>query len=141
MQLGKAKNQNVDLIKKAEGVKAALHELRNRVKLALKTAVPKLSLSAKDEDFRKKINAIRTLNNQITEKYKQVMAEIGQFCEEAIGKPPCEYAVVGLGSLARCEATPYSDFEHVGILSLVFGDFSFHCFEPSREHYTKLEYQ
>ena len=34
-----------------------------------------------------------------------------------MGKPPCEYAVVGMGSLAREEITPYSDFEHIILLS------------------------
>ena len=30
-----------------------------------------------------------------------------------MGKPPCEYSIVGMGSLARKEITPYSDFEHI----------------------------
>ena len=37
-------------------------------------------------------------------------------CEETLGKKPCEYAVIGLGSLARGEATPYSDIEWAIVL-------------------------
>ena len=33
-----------------------------------------------------------------------------------MGRPPCSYAVAGMGSLARKEITPYSDFEHVILL-------------------------
>ena len=30
-----------------------------------------------------------------------------------MGEAPCEYAIVGMGSLAREEITAYSDFEHI----------------------------
>jgi len=33
-----------------------------------------------------------------------------------MGKPPCEFAVAGMGSLARNEITPYLNFEHIIIL-------------------------
>ena len=45
------------------------------------------------------------------------MANLGQFCENVMGKPPCKYAIAGMGSLARSEITPYSDFEHIILLS------------------------
>lgn len=32
-------------------------------------------------------------------------------CENTLGKPPCEYAIISLGSVARMEATPFSDLE------------------------------
>ena len=44
------------------------------------------------------------------------MVELGQFCEDVMGEPPCQYAIVGMGSLAREEITPYSDFEHIILL-------------------------
>ena len=33
-----------------------------------------------------------------------------------MGKPPCEYTIAGIGSLAREEITAYSDFEHIILL-------------------------
>ena len=32
-------------------------------------------------------------------------------CEGQLGKPPCDYAIIALGSVARMEATPFSDLE------------------------------
>ncbi|XP_028410641.1 uncharacterized protein LOC114533329 [Dendronephthya gigantea] len=32
-------------------------------------------------------------------------------CEGRLGKPPCDYAIIALGSVARMEATPFSDLE------------------------------
>ena len=32
-------------------------------------------------------------------------------CESRLGKPPCNYAIIALGSVARMEATPFSDLE------------------------------
>ena len=44
------------------------------------------------------------------------MDYISNKCCEIIGKTPCKFAVVGMGSLARKEVTPFSDFEHVIVL-------------------------
>lgn len=32
-------------------------------------------------------------------------------CESRLGHPPCNYAIIALGSVARMEATPFSDLE------------------------------
>jgi predicted nucleotidyltransferase len=32
-------------------------------------------------------------------------------CEGRLGPPPCDYAIIALGSVARMEATPFSDLE------------------------------
>ena len=44
------------------------------------------------------------------------MTELSQFCEDVMGKTPCEYAFVGMGSLAREQITAYSGFEHIILL-------------------------
>ena len=41
------------------------------------------------------------------------MAELSKYCETVMGDSSCKFLVVGMGSLARKEITPYSDFEHV----------------------------
>ena len=120
LHIAKAKNQNVDLVKKAEQVKDLAEDLRTTTDAFLNDNMPYISINPTSKDFQKlmsqKISASRELNNTIADKYKQIMAEISQFCENVMGKSPCEYAIAGMGSLARAEITPYSDFEHIILL-------------------------
>ena len=121
LQIAEAKHQNVSLIKKAEEVKAQFENLRTEMKFSLKESLPNISVKHGDtndvyELISHKISTIRSINKQIANRYKQIMADVSQFCEIVMGKPPCEYAVVGMGSLARDEITPYSDFEHIILL-------------------------
>ena len=125
--LANAKTQSTDLIQKATSVKQSLNEMRNDVNQTLSNcpaivqnvqnkakhfgALSDFMLkrqNAKKFDKTKKINQI---NNFIAEKYNTIMADLSQFCEDVMGKPLCEYAIAGMGSLARNEITPYSDFE------------------------------
>ena len=120
LQLSKAKNQNVDLVKKAEQVKDLAEDLRTTTDAFLNKNMPNISSNPTSKNFQKlmsqKISKSRELNKTIADKYKQIMADISQFCENVIGNPPCEYAIAGMGSLARAEITPYSDFEHIILL-------------------------
>ena len=120
LQIANAEILNADLIEKADEVKAFAIKLRNEVEAFLKTKVPQIPINAKKEDFEKlklqKTSAIQKINALIAEKYKLIMSELSQYCEKVMGKPPCEYAIVGMGSLARKEITPYSDFEHIILL-------------------------
>ena len=52
----------------------------------------------------------------IAQQYTDIMAHISKQCIDIMGLPPCKFALVGMGSLARKEITPYSDFEHVVVL-------------------------
>ena len=120
LQIAKAKNQNVDLVKKAEQVKALAQDLRTTTDTFLNKNMHHKPLSPSSDDFPKhmsqNISASREVNKTIADKYKQIMADTSQFCENLMGKPPCEYAIAGMGSLARTEITPYSDFEHIILL-------------------------
>lgn len=58
----------------------------------------------------KQISKTNSLN------YKKLMVEIIEKCFHSMGDPPCQFAIAGLGSLAREEVTLSSDFEHVIIL-------------------------
>ena len=55
------------------------------------------------------------------------MAGISQYCEDVMGKPPCDYAIVGMSSLAREEITSFSDFEHI---ILLFNDINEKDYKP-----------
>ena len=46
------------------------------------------------------------------------MKDLCEFCTDVLGSPPCKFAVVGMGSLARKKITPYSDFEHIILLEI-----------------------
>ena len=50
-------------------------------------------------------------SSKCTNRMIKFASEICQHAEALIGSPPCRYDVVGLGSMARGEATPYSDLE------------------------------
>ena len=63
-----------------------------------------------------KIKNIRNLQEKIAKDYKRIMAEILQYCETVMGNTPCRFALVGMGSFARKEITPNSDFEHIIVL-------------------------
>ena len=120
LEQSNANNQTADLIGKSQQVKTSVTNLRNEVKVFLKSKVPKISdITSKTNLIalnKTKTTAIQQLNKHIAHKYKQIMAELSQYCENVMGDPPCKYVVVGMGSLARDEITAYSDFEHIILL-------------------------
>ena len=120
LEQSNANNQTADLIGKSQQVKISVTNLRNEVKVFLENNVPKISeITSKTSRIalnKRKTTAIQQLNKHIAHKYKQIMAELSQYCEDVIGKPPCKYVVVEMGSLAREEITAYSDFEHIILL-------------------------
>ncbi|MBA8667685.1 tetratricopeptide repeat protein [Holosporaceae bacterium 'Namur'] len=84
--------------------------------------VPNISLSI----YKKKLNNLRAaaanlIKNEskeakdilklITQDIKNVFNELITECIKLIGKPPCEYSIIGLGSMSREEMVPFSDIE------------------------------
>ena len=59
---------------------------------------------------------VKSLQKRIAVDYKGIMTSVSRQCIEIMRRPPSTYALVGMGSLAREEITPYSDFEHVLVL-------------------------
>jgi len=125
----KAKIPDVNLIAKANKVKKSINKWRQEISNDLNSAFAGQGelggnqVFVDDENTQiqiqktNKVSFIKQLNIKIASKYKTIMADLSRFCEEVMEKPPCEYAIVGMGSLARNEITPYSDFEHIIILS------------------------
>ena len=121
-----AKNQNANLRKKSDQVKREFKVLRNEVKAQIQTLnfeLPKTVIARQQlqEDNLKKIeekqiSVIQDIQLKIANEYLRIMSNVCKYCEGVMGKPPCRYAVAGMGSLARKEITPYSDFEHVILL-------------------------
>ena len=120
LQQSNSKNQSADLIKKSEEVKVSITGLREEVNAFLATKVPQIPKHATRQTEQTlnahKTSAIQQINKAIAWKYKLIMADISHYCENVMGKPPCDYAIVGMSLLAREEITPYSDFEHIILL-------------------------
>ena len=136
--LADADHKTALLTGQAEIVKQAVSEMRERVTQRLKeiktipnilndevsyeVELDKISL-LKSQLLQKlhgfeleKIKLLQDLQNQITDDFKQIMANLACFCEEVMGPAPCKFALTGMGSLARSEVTPFSDFENIILL-------------------------
>ena len=48
--------------------------------------------------------------------HPNIFKQIIEDSEKIIGKPPCDYAVLGFGSISRFEGFPYSDLECLLVL-------------------------
>ena len=124
LKQAQAKQQTANLNTIAEKVKKSLNKLRHEVELFFddsNTDLAKISEITGDVNMQtlqtNKIRAIKNINHFVADKYIKLMANVSQYCQDILGVPPCKYAIVGMGSLAREEITPYSDFEHVVLLS------------------------
>ena len=116
-----AKDHTADLIDEAKRVKNEIIFLRKEIDAYLKkTAAQNISNSFESKEPCKfqvcKAKSIHNINTVIAKKYKEIMAGLSNYCQSILGQPPCDYAIVGMGSLARSEITPYSDFEHIILL-------------------------
>ena len=112
-----AEQTSADLIQEAEKVKKEIQNMRSFVNEKIFKDTDR-NLSSKQEQ--EKINHIKNLQIKITQDYTQIMANLSLYCEKVMGKAPCKFTVIGMGSLARKEITPYSDFEHIIVLEKLY---------------------
>ena len=121
-----AKDKHVDLCAKANTVKDQVKEFRTNINKDIES-IPKIQKRVTKKRLKdlekKKIDSIEKLQHCITDKYKNIMSGIAEFCQNVMGNPPCKFSVVGMGSIAREEITPYSDFEHIITLENSVSDF------------------
>ena len=119
LRKARAKYQNADFIKQANIVKGQFELLREHVKQQL-TFIPQILESAPKSETNKmeenKVKFVRNLQTHITQSYTEIMADLAKYCHDVMGNAPCKFAVIGMGSIARKEITPYSDFEHVIVM-------------------------
>ena len=121
LEQANANIRDADLVSKANTVKFKIQKLRKQVEALLRKTGNQNTSNNLESDYLRysqvcKVKLIQHINKTIAVKYTQIMADLSKFCEDVMGKPPCEYAIVGMGSLARNEITPYSDFEHIILL-------------------------
>ena len=110
----------------AELKDASLREIADTVKTQVETMrkyarshlqVIKRLLRGKDKLSQARYTKhVKCLQRNVSESYKNLMAFVSRQCISIMGQPQCNYALVGMGSLARKEITPYSDFEHILVL-------------------------
>ncbi|CAK8684796.1 unnamed protein product [Clavelina lepadiformis] len=118
----KTANANVldaDLLRIAENAKEMAENMRKEAKqkLQLLRRIPyEITYNEQKKLEMEKVSSIKIIQTQITEQYKDMMKFLSRECEKIMGHSPCKYSIVGMGSLARSEITPYSDFEHIILL-------------------------
>eukprot|EP00058_Branchiostoma_floridae_P008217 XP_002593705.1 hypothetical protein BRAFLDRAFT_64008 [Branchiostoma floridae] len=98
--------------------KAQLQNIRSECETRLQEIKNQCSYDQGDRESeetlaaeRRRAVAVRRLYHDTTIKIKQFISDLLQECFKVFGDPPCPYAVIGLGSMAREEMTPFSDFE------------------------------
>ena len=112
-----AEQLNADLIGFAGKIEKKVKTMRDKVNQELDNFQKfKIIHKTKEEVENTKIKNIRNLQEKISRDYKHIMAKILQYCQTVMGNLPCTFALIGMGSLARNEATTYSDFEHIIVL-------------------------
>ena len=112
-----AKQLGADLIGFAGEVEKKVKTMRNEVNQKLCTLKTSETINKTKEEIENlKIKTIRNLQENISCDYIEIMAKILIYCQTVMGNAPCSFALIGMGSLARKEITPYSDFEHIIVL-------------------------
>ena len=114
-----AKKQEFDLVAYACSLKSEVKKWRVETDAILSKLSPiqRGTLSEEKQQLeKKKIDAIEFLQDKITEKYKAFMRDVALQTIDILGGFPCQWALTGMGSMARKEITPYSDFENIIIL-------------------------
>ena len=83
------------------------------------------------------IEGSKKLFKEIATEIKSVLSDFYQEGEASLGPAPCKYAVMGLGSLALQQTTPYSDLE----FAILMGDAKHKAQEARwRAYFRKLTY-
>ncbi|XP_078490192.1 uncharacterized protein LOC144746833 [Ciona intestinalis] len=117
LTVAKAKIKDENLVNFSKLVKHKLEQYRAKLEMV---ELPLIPDNVEGEELvalqKQKINIVKKMQDDVTANYTELMKYVSDKCENIMGKPPCKYTVVGMGSLARAHITLYSDFEHVIVL-------------------------
>ena len=91
--------------------KNELEKIRVQAKKHLAEYFPENDTYTQNKDPDDLIESVHTIYSQIATGMKDYVGVLLEQCYEVLGRPPVNYAIIGLGSLAREEMTPYSDLE------------------------------
>jgi len=113
-QKAKAKHPDNCLNKVSDQIKLKVAAMRKETRQTL-SVLPKLNFFMTKQEIllqqKNKIKIVEDLQNKISSLYTELMKMIAIKCRDILGEKPCQFALIGMGSLARKEITPYSDFE------------------------------
>ena len=87
-------------------VKAEMYDLRNKIHEWSGNGASKSKLTYE----------IEKLQEHIYNTYCKLMENVTNYCISMRPSVPCKFALIGMGSLAKKEIKPYSDFEHALVL-------------------------
>ena len=121
-----AKLKDVDLVLQAKVVAKCIKNMRNKVaqKLQELNEIPRgIEQNLKTMLEAEKAKEVEKLLQGITWDYKDIMINVAEFSERVMGEPPCSFSLAGMGSLAREEITPYSDFENMILMKIDRDDY------------------
>jgi flavodoxin len=115
--IGADQKKMPDIQKEIDENKQFLLELRDKTKQELQTVEDHYQKAKTDnQDEKQKYQELyvktgRELFEKTADKMKAFLAKLYRNSEAELGSPPCKYAIVGLGSMALKQITPYSDLE------------------------------
>ena len=119
--LSKAKAQNGDISLQvvSNRIQKNVRYFRLQTKRQI-NQLPKLKVDMSTAILRQmeteKITRVEKIQDEVYSTYKDIMSEVAHYCLDIQGQAPCKFVLVGMGSLARKEVTPYSDFECIILL-------------------------
>ncbi|XP_076808454.1 uncharacterized protein LOC143451637 [Clavelina lepadiformis] len=139
--IGNATHTDFNSCRFVELVRKKFKRLRMRTRKTLESLRPTDYSMTEEKHHQLKKQRIQTMEElqvDIAEEYVSIMRRISDKCIAVMGKAPCRYSVAAMGSIARKEATPYSDFEHVILLedkSLLDFDVDSHEYQNTTEYF------
>ena len=119
LKVSGAKGVDANLIEKSQEVQKMIKQMREDVEQRL-DHLQQIPDNANNETMELlemvKIKDMKLLQTKIADDYIKIMRNVASFCEEVMGESTIKFALAGMGSLARNEITPYSDFENIILL-------------------------
>lgn len=95
--------QELNLFDKINSDRQVLQDIRKLVKIRLE--------KLRGLDYVENSESYQDLFLYISSKMHDFLYQLFERSQKELGPSPCRYSVIGLGSIASCQSTPYSDIE------------------------------
>lgn len=128
-----------DLDEITSRIKERIHDLRQTASRSISSIREVDSDSEWDE--RRKTQTVFKISSNVSNQFLWIMDEVSDICVEIVfgnQKRGSSFALCALGSVARGEATPYSDFEHMILLEDGLSNEEEECMRDKMRWYTLI---